>query len=193
LGASRLNARLSKGAKAIKSRTDEYMHLYGTRQSRHIVLFEGTFGMTLRQAFAVALKFVRGRQGLSQQKISGSMTASYVSRLEAAQCSVTVEASDELAKGLKLHPLSLLSLVYAAEQNVTPAEALLRVRNELRSLGILDAHVTTEEIAHPLTAKGNETTREVLELKHQGLNQREVARKLGISTSTVGRHWNRSE
>lgn len=169
------------------------MHLYGTRQSRHIVLFEGTFGMTLRQAFAVALKFVRGRQGLSQQKISGSMTASYVSRLEAAQCSVTVEASDELAKGLKLHPLSLLSLVYAAEQNVTPAEALLRVRNELRSLGILDAHVTTEEIAHPLTAKGNETTREVLELKHQGLNQREVARKLGISTSTVGRHWNRSE
>lgn len=169
------------------------MHLYGTRQSRHIVLFEGTFGMTLRQAFAVALKFVRGRQGLSQQKISGSMTASYVSRLEAAQCSVTIEASDELAKGLKLHPLSLMALVYAAEQNSTPAEMLLRVRNELGSLQILETHVTSNEIAHPLTAKGSETTRDVLELKQQGLNQREVARKLGISTSTVGRHWYRLE
>lgn len=149
--------------------------------------------MTLRQAFAVALKFVRGRQGLSQQKISGSMAASYVSRLEAAQCSVTVEASDELAKGLKLHPLSLMALVYAAEQNSTPAEMLLRVKNELGSLQILEAHVTSDEIAHPLTAKGSETTRGVLELKQQGLNQREVARKLGISKSTVGRHWYRLE
>ena len=121
------------------------------------------------------------------------MTASYVSRLEAAQCSVTIEASDELAKGLKLHPLSLMALVYAAEQNSTPAEMLLRVKNELGSLQILETHVTSDEIAHPLTAKGSETTRDVLELKRQGLNQREVARKLGISTSTVGRHWYRPE
>jgi DNA-binding NarL/FixJ family response regulator len=106
---------------------------------------------------------------------------------------VTIEASDELAKGLKLHPLSLMALVYAAEQNSTPAEVLLRVKNELGSLQILETHVTSYEIAHPLTAKGSETTRDVLELKQQGLNQREVARKLGISTSTVGRHWYRSE
>lgn len=169
------------------------MHLYGNGQSRHIVLFVETLDMPLRQAFANALKFARGRQGLSQLQISGSMDASYVSRLEAAQSAVTVEASDELAQGLNLHPLSLLSLVYAAEQNLTPAEVLQRVSDELSSLELLNACVAAEKIVHPRTAKGSETTRDVLTLKHQGLSQSEAARELGISTSTVGRHWNRSE
>lgn len=149
--------------------------------------------MLLRQAFADALKFVRRRQGLSQLEISGSMDASYVSRLEAAHSSVTVEASDELAQGLNLHPLSLLSLVYAAQENLTPAEILQRVHHELKGLELLNTHVEAEHIAHPRKAKGSETTRDVLKLKRQGMNQSEVARELGISTSTVGRHWNRSE
>jgi transcriptional regulator with XRE-family HTH domain len=169
------------------------MHLCGNGQSRHIVLFEETLDMPLRQAFANALKFARVRQGLSQLQICGSMDASYVSRLEAAQSSVTVEASDELAQGLKLHPISLLSLVYAAEQNLTPSEVLERVSDELSSLELFNAHVAAEKIVHPRTAKGSKTTRDVLRLKRKGMNQSEVARELEISTSTVGRHWNRSE
>lgn len=151
--------------------------------------------MSLRQAFADALKFARGLRGLSQSQISGALDASYVSRLEAAQSSVTIEANDELAQGLNLEPLSLLSLAYAAEQNMTPGQMLQRVSNELNGLGLLNARVIgdPEQVNHAFTAKGLETTRAVQELKKEGHNQAEVARRLGLSTSTVGRHWNRPE
>ncbi|MEB0042644.1 hypothetical protein [Pseudomonas sp. MH10] len=150
--------------------------------------------MSLRQAFADALKFARGMRGLSQLQISGSLDASYISRLEAAQSSVTVEASAELAQGLDLEPLSLLSLAYAAEQNLTPGEVLQRVSDELKSLALLDVRVAhdPEHVNHAFTAKGAQTTFAVQELKRQGHIQAEVARRLGLSTSTVGRHWNRS-
>lgn len=154
-----------------------------------------TLDMSLRQAFADALKFARGLRGLSQSQISGALDASYVSRLEAAQSSVTVEANDELAHGLSLEPLSLLSLAYAAEQNMTPGDVLQRVNDELKALALLDARVTNnpERVNHAFTAKGFETTRAVQELKNEGHNQAEVARRLGLSTSTVGRHWKRPE
>ncbi|MGV8863493.1 MAG: helix-turn-helix domain-containing protein [Pseudomonas sp.] len=149
--------------------------------------------MSLRQAFADALKFARRMRGLSQLQISGSLDASYISRLEAAQSSVTVEASDELAHGLNLEPLSLLSLAYAAEQNLTPKEVLQRVTDELKRLALLDVRVArdTEHVNHAFTAKGAQTTLAVQELKREGHNQAEVARRLGLSTSTVGRHWSR--
>jgi len=149
--------------------------------------------MSLRQAFASALKFARGLRGLSQSQISGALDASYVSRLEAAQSSVTVEANDELAQGLSLEPLSLLSLAYAAEQNLTPREVLHRVSDELKLLALLDAKIDTdpEQVNHAFTVKGAQTTAAVQELRREGHNQAEVARRLGLSTSTVGRHWNR--
>jgi transcriptional regulator with XRE-family HTH domain len=147
--------------------------------------------MPLRQAFAHALRFARGRLGLSQLDIAKGIDASYVSRLESGKSSVTVDASERLAHVLGLHPATLLALTYAASENTTPRQLLRQIEDDLLSHGFIDEKIAPSEILHPVTAKGAQTTRAVLEMKRQGHSQAEVARVLGISTSTVGRHWNR--
>jgi transcriptional regulator with XRE-family HTH domain len=151
--------------------------------------------MPLRKAYAEALQFVRARLELSQLDIASSRAASYISRLEAAQSSVTVQVSGELAEAMNLHPLSLLALVYAAKEHASPGDILRHISDELAALELLDAQVISdpERINHPLVAKGVETTRAIHALKHAGHSQAEVARLLNISTSTVGRHWQRVE
>lgn len=147
--------------------------------------------MPLRQAFAHALRFARGRLGLSQLDIAKTVDASYVSRLESGKSSVTVEASERLAQVLGLHPATLIALTYAARENLTPRQLLRRIEDDLQTHGFIDDEIAPSAIPHPITAKGEQTTRAVLEMKGQGHSQAEVARALGLSTSTVGRHWNR--
>lgn len=150
--------------------------------------------MPLRQAYANALRFVRKRKGLNQLDLGLSVDASHVSRLEASQSSVTLETSEALADAMQIHPLTLLALSYAAKQSLPPQDVLRLVNDDLQRLDFLDADVTAEgaKSAHPLTAKGMETTQAVQELKAAGMKQAEVARELQLSTSTVGRHWNRA-
>lgn len=147
--------------------------------------------MALRKAFSDALKFARGRKKLSQLDLAQAVDASYVSRLESGQSSATLDVCEQLATALGLNPVSLLALAYAADKDMTPQEVLSRVVSELDALDFLNARIASDDIQHPITAKGTETTRAVLDLKHQGFSQAETAKRLGISTSTVGRHWNR--
>ncbi|WP_031760849.1 helix-turn-helix domain-containing protein [Pseudomonas aeruginosa] len=150
--------------------------------------------MLLRQALADALLLLRARKGVTQRKLAVELDASQISRLERAQSAATLESIDLLAQALEIHPLTLLTLVYAIKAGLPPREALRLASEELGQHDFLDAQVSTlvPDPVHPLTARGFETTRAILELKGQGLSQAEVARTLGISTSTVGRHWNRS-
>ncbi|WP_460044604.1 helix-turn-helix domain-containing protein [Pseudomonas sp. S2_H01] len=147
--------------------------------------------MPLRHAFAQALKFARQRLGLSQSDIAGAVDASYVSRLESGKSSVTVDANDRLARVLGLHPLSMLVLAYAAEEDSTPRKLLKRIEDDLDGRAFLDEVINADEILHPITAKGVQTTQAVQQLKSEGLSQAQVAKALGLSTSTIGRHWNR--
>lgn len=150
--------------------------------------------MLLRQALADALLLLRSRKGVTQRELAVELDASQVSRLERAQSAATLESIDVLAQALEIEPLTLLTLVYAVKAGSTPQDALKLVSEELVHHDFLDAQVSALVPAsvHPLTAKGFETTRAILALKDQGLSQAEAARALGISTSTVGRHWNRS-
>ncbi|UFH49590.1 helix-turn-helix domain-containing protein [Pseudomonas sp. KNUC1026] len=150
--------------------------------------------MLLRQALAEALLLLRTRKGVTQRMLAVELDASQVSRLERAQSAATLESIDLLAQALEIQPLTLLTLAYAIKAGSTPHDALKLVSEELGLQDFLDIQVSTlvPDFVHPLTARGIETTHAVLELKGQGLSQAQVARSLGISTSTVGRHWNRS-
>lgn len=149
--------------------------------------------MQLRKAYADLLRLVRSKNGLKQLDLASKLDASYISRLESAQSSVTLEASESIAEMLQLEPISLLALAYAIKLGVTPRELLKQANDELDRLSYLDSYLAEElsEPIHPQIAKGVETTQAVQALRARGASQAEAARQLGISTSTVGRHWNR--
>lgn len=150
--------------------------------------------MLLRQALADALLLLRSRKGVTQRMLALQLDASQISRLERAQSAATLESVELLADALGIQPLTLITLVYSIKAGSTPQDALRLASEELGQHDYLDNLVSTlvPDPVHPLTARGIETTHAVLELKGQGLSQAQVARSLGISTSTVGRHWNRS-
>lgn len=147
--------------------------------------------MTLREAFASALQFLRARQGLSQHDIAPSVAQSYVSRLEAGKRSVSLEMSAELADAIGLHPLSFLALVYAAKDGRPAHEILKLTEQQLTEALLLQAEIVqgTERKPHRRKAEAAQTARAVLEQKNDGKTQAEAARSLQISTSTVGRYW----
>lgn len=83
--------------------------------------------MLLRKAYAAVLQLLRTRLGLSQHDIALTVTQSHVSQLEAVKTSATMEVSQELAEALHLHlhPVSLLALVLAAQDQRSAREILL--------------------------------------------------------------------
>lgn len=148
--------------------------------------------MHLRQAYAATLRLIRARKGLNQSDFAPALDASYISRLEGARNGVTLESSESLAQTLKMHPLSLLVMAYAVKEKMTPADALQMVREELISLSTLEVELADQVQApvHHQAAKSAKTRQSVQKLKAQGIRKAEVARRLGISISTVDRHWN---
>lgn len=151
--------------------------------------------MLLRNAYALTLRLLRARKGLKQLDLSAEVDASYVSRLERGASAVTIETSGSLASALGIAPLTLLALAHGAQRGVSAKEVLAQAVEELKQLELYDASMPADqaEPTHPLAAKGVETTRAVLALKADGMTQAEVARALKLSTSTIGRHWLRTD
>ncbi|WP_024692644.1 helix-turn-helix domain-containing protein [Pseudomonas syringae] len=149
--------------------------------------------MSLRTSFAIALRFLRTRRQVSQRSLAESADPSYVSRLESGERSVTLEASASLAVALRADPLSLITLTYAAELGLTPREVLANLHKDLAAAELLDVELLQELIPepHPVVAQANALNAKILELVAQGLSQSEVARRLGVSRVTVGKHLRR--
>ncbi|CAB5646551.1 helix-turn-helix domain-containing protein [Pseudomonas asiatica] len=146
--------------------------------------------MSLRTAFASALKFLRMRRQLSQRELAGRRDQAYVSKLEAAANAVTLEVSDELARELKLHPLSLLALTYASQEGKSAREILNFLHEDLAAADLLDEQVPQEPMAvpHPVKAKAAALKEDIVRLMGEGLSQAEAARWLGVSRETVSKH-----
>jgi len=94
--------------------------------------------MKTRHAFGKSLKDLRKSKKVTQEDFSIVSSRTYVSTLERGQKSPTLDKVDELAKVLKIHPLSLLSLTYLYVAGNRDLDALLqRVRSDLDRLGRL--------------------------------------------------------
>lgn len=146
--------------------------------------------MSLRTAFAVALKFLRVRRQLSQLDLAKHRDQSYISRLESGANAVTLEVSNELAQELKLDPMSLLAVTYAAERGQSPREVIAGLQADLEAAGLLDASfpLQPDAIPHPVVAEAQALNEQILAHMVQGLSQAETARRLGVSRETVSRH-----
>lgn len=149
----------------------------------------------LRNAYAAALQLIRTQLGLSQLDIAATVTPSHVSQLEAAKTSATLEVSQQLALAMKLHPVSFLALIHAAQDQKTVREILKLALQELDAVDLLDVAIPAqpEKLPHPRTKVAEKSRESVQALKNLGHTQAEVVQMLGMPKSTVGRHWHRTE
>ncbi|THF34435.1 helix-turn-helix domain-containing protein [Pseudomonas atacamensis] len=149
--------------------------------------------MSLRIAYASALRFLRKRNEVSQQQLAPAANPSYVSRLESGTRSVTLDVSQELAQALKVDPLTLLVLAYAAERDQTPEQVMSHLLEDLSAQDLLASKIASgiTKDPHPEVIAGMELHSQIIELMDQGLTQAEVARKLGVARQTVSNHLKR--
>lgn len=151
--------------------------------------------MSVRTAFAVALKLLRTKRGLTQDDLSKKVDQSHVSRIENEKTSPSLEAIIELARVLELSPVALMALVCAAEEKVSAGDVLKIAEKDLQDMALLRDSIPLEieEMPHPRVTAAAKMRSEVQELKEQGLSQAEIARQLGMAKTTVQRHWHRSD
>jgi transcriptional regulator with XRE-family HTH domain len=151
--------------------------------------------MSVRVAFAAALQFLRGHLSVSQRDIAQTREQSYVSKLEAGSRAVTLEVAQDLAQAMKIDPLALLTLVYASDRGKSPRQVLVELNLALENAGLLDVNIPSQPgtVPHPVDVSAAATKTKIHELIAQGLNQAEVARRLGISRQSVSRHLRKSK
>ena len=146
--------------------------------------------MSLRNAYASALQFLRMRRESSQQALAEAADPSYISRLEAGRRSVTLDVSQNLAQGLGVDPLTLLVLAYAAQRGQTPQEVLHHLEADLSADGLMTCEIPSQPSRdpHPGIAAARELRAKIKALSDQGLAPVEVAKSLGIWRQRVAHH-----
>lgn len=77
--------------------------------------------------FGTALKTVRTLKRLTQEDFGELSSRTYVSTLERGLKSPTLSKIDELSQVLGVHPLTLLTLAYAAEQDRRSTSQLIEL------------------------------------------------------------------
>lgn len=86
--------------------------------------------MELNEAFALALKELRGRAMRSQFDFAPMVSREYISLLERAQRSPSLEKIDEISSTLDVHALSLLAKCYLHKNPEISLSELLRIISE---------------------------------------------------------------
>jgi transcriptional regulator with XRE-family HTH domain len=86
--------------------------------------------MDIKKSLAAAFKQTRKAKKITQEEFSGVSSRTYVSTIERGLYSPTVEKIDALAKTMKVHPLTLLTLAYLIDDSSTDFETLSKQINE---------------------------------------------------------------
>lgn len=91
--------------------------------------------MEIRFGFAKALKKARKSRGLTQEDFSSVSSRTYVSTLERAQKSPTLDKIHSLSQAIGIHFLSLLTLTCLYSERTNDVDVLLsRIRLEIKNL-----------------------------------------------------------
>jgi len=151
--------------------------------------------MSVRTAFAMALKLLRAKRGLTQNDLSQKVDQSHVSRIENEKTSPSLESIFELARVLELSPVALMALVCGAQGSQSAGDVLKIAEKELQDIALLKDSIPLEieESPHPRVVSAAQARETVQALKGKGFTQAEIARELGMAKTTVQRHWHRSD
>ena len=96
-----------------------------------------------QNSFSKALKTARRARGLSQEAFSQVSSRTYVSTLERGLKTPTISKVDELAEGLGIHPLTLLTLAYLKKGDDKEIKRLSdNVSKELQAILAVNARST---------------------------------------------------
>lgn len=87
--------------------------------------------MKSKPSLPAALKTIRKARGLSQEAFSDVSSRTYMSSLERGLKSPTLNKIDELCEVMGVHPLTLLTLAYANEEQEEVDRLLTQVRKEI--------------------------------------------------------------
>ena len=87
--------------------------------------------MSLKIAFAAVLKAMRAGKGLTQRNLAEVSSRTYVSKLERAQSSPTLEMITALSGPLSVNPLTLVAITLCSESGQSVNALLRRTQEEL--------------------------------------------------------------
>lgn len=90
--------------------------------------------MSLKNAFAAVLKAMRAGKGLTQRNLAEVSSRTYVSKLERAQSSPTLEMITALSGPLSVNPLTLVAITLCTESGQSVDALLRRTQEELAHL-----------------------------------------------------------
>ncbi|MCS3419092.1 MULTISPECIES: helix-turn-helix domain-containing protein [Pseudomonas] len=155
--------------------------------------------MPLKRAFAAVLRVLRSRKGLSQEGLSEAGTRTYLAQLEKGESGITLDKLDLLSKALDTSPLTLLALTLAIRQNEPIESVLGRLTAELSEhlqTGLMEelkAQLQDDALVvrKPGKPVDENRLRQVHQHKAEGLTQKQIAEKLGLSKQTVHDLWHR--
>lgn len=99
---------------------------------------------SIRPALAAVIRSVRGSLGLTQEGMAQATSRTYLTKIESAQSSPTLDKFIELAAALELSPVALMALVLGTRDEQPSADLLAQAREELEALQV---RVTPDDIA----------------------------------------------
>ncbi|WP_225927692.1 MULTISPECIES: helix-turn-helix domain-containing protein [Pseudomonas] len=169
-----------------------------TRQHGYILSFEDI--ILLKPALAAVVRAVRGNLGFTQENLAHAASRTYLSKIENAESSPTIDKFVELAEALGMSPLAFMALILSTRNKIPSSALLAEAAEELKELqkrvsdDDIAAHLAGIDLVKRPAARPVNLIKlkKVLECKEIGLSKAETARRLGISRSTVGFLWERA-
>lgn len=89
--------------------------------------------MSLKAPFAVVLRTLRGVRNISQRDF-GDTSRTFLSKLEGARASITLDKLEQVSQRLDLSPLTLLTLTLQEQTGKTAARLIEELLREIECL-----------------------------------------------------------
>jgi len=149
--------------------------------------------MSLSEAFAVVIRALRQKSGMSQDDLS-LLDRSYLSRVERGKGNVSIEMLLKISKMLDAEPTVLMLLTTSLLSEEATDVALGRISGKLETLketGVIELISSggrPRQHGRPSNLAARERLKLAPQLKQKGLSNSEIARELDVSKSTVQRY-----
>lgn len=108
--------------------------------------------MSLKSSFAIVLRALRCKRNLSQRDF-GDTSRTFLSKLEGARSSLTLDKLEQVSQRLELSPLTLLTFTLSQESGKSVVELIDDLRSEIEGLECDGGIPGLEQTTHCITAR----------------------------------------